>query len=86
MFQFTVCSQMLFTLPYYYYYYYPYIITIWQYWCLNSGPHTWYRQALYHLSHVPSPFALALFQVRSCAFCPGWPWTMLCVPVPPMWL
>jgi hypothetical protein len=39
-----------------------------QYWGLNSGPHSG-RQVLYHLSHVPSPvFALGMFQVGSLFF------------------
>jgi hypothetical protein len=42
------------------------------------------KQVLYHLSHTPGPFlALAIFQIQSCIFAWGWPWTEVFLPMPP---
>jgi hypothetical protein len=48
-------------------------------WHLNSGP-----QALYYLSHAPTPFTLDYFSGRVLYFCAGWvsdhhPPTVACV-------
>jgi hypothetical protein len=40
-------------------------------------------QVLYHLSHVPSPFAFSLFPSRVSCFCLSWLWTEVLSPIPP---